>query len=55
VPARELGLPTAAALMLMSPWVDMAVSSDTYESNRAPESDDAIRRFAEWVRPRLGL
>jgi acetyl esterase/lipase len=24
--ARELGLPTAAALMLMSPWVDMAVS-----------------------------
>jgi acetyl esterase/lipase len=141
--ARELGLPTAAALMLMSPWVDMAVSSDTYESNReteaffyrevvaalagmflggadpkdplasplyaelgglpptyiqvggdetllgesirlgeaartagvdvrvdvfpdqqhtfqmaagrAPESDDAIRRFAEWVRPRLGL
>jgi epsilon-lactone hydrolase len=140
---RELGLPTAAALMLMSPWVDMAVSSDTYESNRdteaffyrevvealagmflggadpkdplasplyadlsglppiyiqaggdetllgegirlgeaartagvdirvdvfpeqqhtfqmaagrAPESDDAIRRFAEWVQPRLGL
>jgi monoterpene epsilon-lactone hydrolase len=141
--ARELGLPIAAALMLMSPWVDMAVSSDTYESNReteaffyrevvaalagmflggadpkdplasplyadlsglpptyvqvggdetllgesirfgetartagmdvrvdvfpgqqhtfqmaagrAPGSDDAIRRFAEWVRPRLGL
>jgi hypothetical protein len=20
-----------------------------------PESDDAIRRFAEWVRPKLGL
>lgn len=141
--ARELGLPTAAALMLMSPWVDMTVSADTYESNReteaffyrevvaglaamflaghdpkdplasplyadlsgmppmyiqvggdetllgesrqldenarmagvdvrldvfpgqlhtfqmaagrAPESDDAIRRLAEWVRPRLGL
>lgn len=141
--ARELGLPVAAALMLISPWVDMAVSSDTFESNRAtdaffskevvqalagmflgdadpkdplasplyadltdlppmyiqaggdetllgesirlgeaaraagvdvqvdifpgqqhtfqmaagraPESDDAIRRFAEWVRPRLGL
>jgi acetyl esterase/lipase len=138
-----MGLPIAAALMLMSPWVDMAVSSDTYESNRAteaffyrevvaalagmflggadpkdplasplygelsglpptyiqvggdetllgesirfgeaartagvdvrvdvfpdqqhtfqmavgraPESDDAIQRFAEWVRPRLGL
>jgi acetyl esterase/lipase len=141
--AREMGLPIAAALMLMSPWVDMAVSSDTYESNReteaffyrevvaalagmflsgadpkdplasplygelsglpptyiqvggdetllgesirlgeaartagvdvrvdvfpdqqhtfqmaagrAPESDDAIQRFAEWIRPRLGL
>jgi epsilon-lactone hydrolase len=36
--ARELGLPTAAALMLMSPWVDMAVSSDTFESNRETES-----------------
>jgi epsilon-lactone hydrolase len=32
--ARELGLPVAAALLLMSPWVDMTVSSDTWESNR---------------------
>jgi acetyl esterase/lipase len=24
-------------------------------SIRAPEADDAIRRFAEWVRPKLGL
>jgi acetyl esterase/lipase len=32
--ARELGLPLAAALMLMSAWVDMTVSSDTWESNR---------------------
>jgi acetyl esterase/lipase len=141
--ARELGLPAAAALMLMSPWVDMTVSAETYESNRttepffhkevveglaamflvggdlkdplasplyadlsgvpplyiqvggdetllddsrelerrardagvdvrldvfpeqlhtfqmaagrAPEADDAVRRFADWVRPRLGL
>lgn len=141
--ARELGLSTAAALMLMSPWVDMTVTAETYESNRntepffhkevveglaamflaggdakdplasplyadlsgvpplyiqvggdetllddsrelerrardagvevrldvfpeqlhtfqmaagrAPEADDAIRRFADWVRPRLGL
>jgi epsilon-lactone hydrolase len=141
--AREMGLPTAAALMLMSPWVDMSVSAESYESNReaeaffykevvaglaamflaggdpkdplasplyadlsgvppmyiqvggdetllddsrqleqraldagvevrldvfpeqqhtfqmaagrAPEADDAIRRFADWVRPRLGL
>jgi monoterpene epsilon-lactone hydrolase len=37
VRARELGLPVAAALMLMSPWVDMTVGSPTYESNRATE------------------
>jgi epsilon-lactone hydrolase len=24
-------------------------------AGRAPEADDAIRRFAEWVRPKLGL
>jgi acetyl esterase/lipase len=36
--ARELGLPTAAALMLISPWVDMAVSSHTFESNRETEA-----------------
>jgi monoterpene epsilon-lactone hydrolase len=35
--ARELGLPVAAALMLLSPWVDMTVSSDTFESNRETE------------------
>ena len=32
--ARELGLPLAAGVMLMSAWVDMTASSDTYESNR---------------------
>jgi epsilon-lactone hydrolase len=36
--ARELGLPTAAALMLISPWVDMTVSSHTFESNRETEA-----------------
>jgi monoterpene epsilon-lactone hydrolase len=36
--ARELGLPTAAALMLMSPWVDMTVSSNTFETNRETEA-----------------
>lgn len=36
--ARELGLPTAAALMLMSPWVDMAASNKTFESNRETEA-----------------
>jgi acetyl esterase/lipase len=35
--ARELGLPVAAAVMLMSPWVDMTVSGNTYESNRETE------------------
>jgi epsilon-lactone hydrolase len=142
--ARESGLPMAAALLLISPWVDMEVSGESYEMNkqtdayfyrevvqqlvamflgaggsptdplvnplyadlaglppmfiqvggdetllddsrrlekhardagievrldvfpqqqhtfqmaagRAPEADDAIRRFADWVRPRLGL
>jgi hypothetical protein len=24
-------------------------------AGRAPEADEAIRRLAEWVRPRLGL
>ncbi|MFC5830925.1 alpha/beta hydrolase fold domain-containing protein [Nonomuraea insulae] len=36
--ARELGLPTAAAVMLMSPWVDMALSSQTFETNRETEA-----------------
>jgi epsilon-lactone hydrolase len=142
--AREQGLPLAAALLLLSPWVDMELSGASYETNRAadayfqrevvqqlvgmflgpdgspadplanplyadlaglppmfiqvggdetllddsrrleklarnagievrldvfpdqqhtfqitagraPEADDAIRRFADWVRPRLGL
>lgn len=141
--ARDAGLPLAAALLLISPWVDMAASGQSYQTNeetdayfyrdvvrslagmflagasptdplasplyadltglppmfiqvggdetllddsrrlekraldagvearldifpgqqhtfqmtagRAPEADDAIRRFADWVRPRLGL
>jgi epsilon-lactone hydrolase len=141
--AGARGLPTPAALLLISPWVDMAVSGDSFETNasrdgffyrdvveglatmylagrdvrdpavnplyadltglppmfiqvggdetlldesrmlekrardfgvevrrdvfeqqqhtfqmaagRAPEADDAIRRFADWVRPRLEL
>jgi epsilon-lactone hydrolase len=36
--ARALGWPTPAALLLMSPWVDMATSSDTFESNREAEA-----------------
>ena len=35
--ARELALPTAAALMLMSPWVDLTASNETFESNRETE------------------
>ncbi len=142
--ARELGLPLPVATMLISPWVDLEVTSESYRTNRdkdpffhkelvqglvalwlgengdpkdpianplyadltglgpiyiqagedegprddshqlelharkagvdvrleivaemqhtfqmmagrAPESDDSIRRFADWVRPRLGL
>lgn len=144
VRARDEGLPVAAALMLISPWVDMEVVGDSYLTNqekdayfyrdvvqgltrmilgeagnprdplvnalyadlaglpptyihvgghetllddarrlarraeqggvdvrldvfpeqqhtfhmaatRAPEADDALNRFADWVRPRLGL
>jgi monoterpene epsilon-lactone hydrolase len=36
--ARELGLPIAAALMLISPWVDMTVSNETFETNRETEA-----------------
>lgn len=35
--ARELGLPAPAALMLMSPWVDLTVGNETFESNRENE------------------
>ncbi|MFI5894921.1 alpha/beta hydrolase [Actinoplanes sp. NPDC051513] len=38
VRARELGLPLPAALMLISPWVDMTVSNETFESNRETEA-----------------
>jgi epsilon-lactone hydrolase len=36
--ARESGLPLPAALMLMSPWVDLTVSNETFESNRGNEA-----------------
>lgn len=36
--AREEGRPTAAALMLMSPWVDLTVSNETFETNRENEA-----------------
>ncbi|MBO2450541.1 alpha/beta hydrolase [Actinomadura barringtoniae] len=32
--ARELGLPLPGAAMLISPWVDMEVAGETYETNR---------------------
>jgi epsilon-lactone hydrolase len=35
--ARALGLPDAAALMLMSPWVDLTVGSETFKTNRETE------------------
>jgi epsilon-lactone hydrolase len=35
--AHELGLPLPAALMLISPLVDLTVSNQTYESNRESE------------------
>jgi epsilon-lactone hydrolase len=36
--AREWGLPTAAALMPLSPWVDMELTGDSYESNREKDA-----------------
>ncbi|MEV4757737.1 alpha/beta hydrolase [Micromonospora sp. NPDC049559] len=36
--ARELELPVPAGLLLMSPWVDMTVGNETYESNREREA-----------------
>jgi epsilon-lactone hydrolase len=32
--AREQGLPLPAATMLLSPWVDLEVTSESYETNR---------------------
>ncbi|SDJ95892.1 alpha/beta hydrolase [Nonomuraea jiangxiensis] len=36
--ARELGLPIPAALMLISPFVDMTVSNDTFATNSTNEA-----------------
>ncbi|GAA4600833.1 alpha/beta hydrolase [Actinoallomurus liliacearum] len=36
--AREQGRPTAAALMLISPWVDMTVGNETFETNHEKEA-----------------
>src|SRR4051812_2945649 len=36
--AQEQGWPTAAALMLISPWVDLTVSNETFETNRENEA-----------------
>ncbi|HEX8854676.1 MAG TPA: alpha/beta hydrolase [Thermoleophilaceae bacterium] len=36
--ARVLGLPTAAAFMLISPWVDMELTGNSYESNREKDA-----------------
>jgi acetyl esterase/lipase len=36
--ARQEGLPGPAALLLISPWVDMTVSSTTFETNRDREA-----------------
>jgi epsilon-lactone hydrolase len=36
--ASELGLPTPSALMLISPWVDLTVSNETFVTNRDTEA-----------------
>ena len=35
--ARDAGLPAPAALLLISPWVDMALEGSTFESNAATD------------------
>jgi len=30
-------------------------SKQSEAAGRAPEADDAIRRMADWIRPKLGL
>lgn len=46
--AREDGTPLPAASMLISPWVDMSVSSDSFESNR--NKDPFFKReVVQWL------
>jgi monoterpene epsilon-lactone hydrolase len=49
--ARELGLPLPAAAMPISPWVDIEVTGESYESNR--EKDAYF--YAEVVRGLAGM
>jgi len=47
--ARERGLPLPAAAMPFSPWVDMEVIGETYDTNRGRDpffNRDSVRQFA---------
>jgi acetyl esterase/lipase len=47
--ARQLGLPLPAAAMPFSPWVDMEVIGDSYETNRERDPffyRESVRQFA---------
>lgn len=47
--ARERGLPLPAAALLLSPWVDMAVTGESYVTNRDRDPfffADSVREFA---------
>jgi acetyl esterase/lipase len=47
--ARDLGLPLPAAALLLSPWVDMEVTGDSYRTNADLEpffKQDAVKQIA---------
>ncbi len=50
---REIGAPMPRGLALTSPWVDLTLSGESHQSNRAyPNPSEAIlRRAAEWYAP----
>jgi acetyl esterase/lipase len=49
--ARDEGLPLPAAAMLMSPWVDFAVTGETMASNEGKEA-----LFSkDWVKDMAGM
>jgi epsilon-lactone hydrolase len=56
--ARERGLPLPVGGMPLSPWFDHKHTGRSWDENDSMdvlEADEAIRRLAEWARPKLGL
>lgn len=49
--ARQLGLPLPAGALLMSPWVDMEVTGESWNTNRSKDAlfqdEESVRRLAQ--------